>query len=61
MWQKSQYRLAFRRQVGVKPRGASGKGPNRFLATHYAESLAIHTSLNSPNRGMHCSDASWHC
>jgi hypothetical protein len=38
--QKSQYCLAFRRQAGVKPRGASRKGPNRLLATHYAESLA---------------------
>jgi hypothetical protein len=32
--QKSQYCLAFRRQVGVKPRGAPRKGPNRLLATH---------------------------
>jgi hypothetical protein len=38
-----QYGLAFRRQVGVKPRGATRKGPNRLLATHYAERLAIHT------------------
>src|SRR5208283_486040 len=37
---KNQYCLALRRQVGVKPRGASRKGPNRLLATHYAESLA---------------------
>ena len=38
--QKSQYRLALRRPVGVKPRGASRKGPNRLLATHCAENLA---------------------
>ena len=36
----------------MKPRGASRKGPNRLLATHYAERLAIHTSLNPPNRRM---------
>jgi hypothetical protein len=41
--QKSQYCLAFRRQGGVKPRGASTKGPNRLLATHDAERPAIHT------------------
>jgi hypothetical protein len=35
--QKSQYCLAFRRQVGVKPRGASTKGPHRLLATHTAD------------------------
>jgi len=28
--------------LGVKPRGASGKGPHRLLATHVAERLAIH-------------------
>ena len=41
-----------RRQVRVKPRGASRKGPNRLLATHYAERLAFHTQLNPPNRRM---------
>src|SRR5216683_3584271 len=50
--QKSLYCLAFRRQVGVKPRGASRQGPNRLLATHSAASLAMHTSLNPPNRRM---------
>ncbi len=41
--QKSQYCLAYWRQVGVKPRGASTKGPTRLLATHDAERPAIHT------------------
>ena|ERR1700688_1795084 len=41
-----------RRQVRVKPRGASRKGPNRLLATYYAERLAFHTQLNPPNRRM---------
>src|SRR5580700_10342546 len=41
-----------RRQVRVKPRGASRQGPNRLLATHYAERLAFHTQLNPPNRRM---------
>jgi len=36
----------------VKPRGASRKGPNRLLATYYAERLAFHTQLNPPNRRM---------
>jgi hypothetical protein len=41
--QKSQYCLAFRTQVGVKLRGASDKGPNRYLATRSIESPAMHT------------------
>jgi len=41
-----------RRQVRVKPRGASRKGPNRLLATYYAERLAFHTQLNPSNRRM---------
>jgi hypothetical protein len=42
----------FRRQVGVKPRGASTKGPNRPRATHDAERPALHTKPNPPNRRM---------
>ena len=49
---ENQYGLAFRGQVGGKPRGASRKGPNRLLARHYAERLAMHTELNPPNRRM---------
>jgi hypothetical protein len=32
-----QYCLALRRQVGVKPRGTSAKGPNRYLAMRCIE------------------------
>jgi hypothetical protein len=45
-------RIGFRRQIGVKPRGASIKGPNRPRATHDAERPALHTKPNPPNRRM---------
>jgi hypothetical protein len=40
--QKSQPCLAFRTPGGVKLRGTSTKGPNRYLATRSIESPAIH-------------------
>ena len=48
---KYQYGLAFQAQVGVKPRGAFAKGPNRYLATRSIESPATYPSSTRRTAG----------